>query len=356
MAERLCGVPGRRSRDGGRSGGSIPATTRPVLGMRDGARSARGRGRNSLREEGAGCAPAPTGDQGRASISTRVGGSMTRPSSSAARARRSAPSSANSLPRARIRAVAAKLDISPSVVSYWETGKRVPTTEDVASYLTAVGVTATDRETVLDLARGATETDWLTTGIPGVSQQLAGVLECERSASAITEWSIGTIPGLLQTADYARAIIGSSSPDAEAKVSLRLSRRDALTRPRDPVRLTALLSEMALRQVIGGTEVMADQLRYLLQAAELPTVTLQVIPIGAGGWHPGLAGPFVLYDFPAAPSIVHLEHHRNGAFVYDSEDVAAYNDARDKVREAAMSPDDSTGLIADVVNGEETTG
>jgi transcriptional regulator with XRE-family HTH domain len=254
-----------------------------------------------------------------------------------------------------LRAVAAKLDISPSVVSYWETGKRVPTTEDVASYLTAVGVTATDREIVLDLARGASDSDWLTTGIPGISQQLAGVLECERGAAAITEWSIGAIPGLLQTADYARAIIGGSSPDAEAKVSLRLSRRDALTRPRDPVRLTALLSEMALRQVIGGAEVMADQLQYLLRVAELPTVTLQVVPIGAG-WHPGLAGPFVLYDFPAAPSIVHLEHHRNGAFVYDAEDVAAYKDARDKVREAAMSPGDSTGLIADVVNGEETTG
>lgn len=254
-----------------------------------------------------------------------------------------------------LRAVAGKLDLSPSVISYWETGKRVPTPEDVASYLTAVGVTAADRAMVLDLARGASANDWLTTGIPGVSQQLAGVLECERSTTVITEWSIGVIPGLLQTADYARAIIGSSSPDAEAKVSLRLSRRDALTRPRDPVRLTALLSEMALQQVIGGAEVMRDQLRYLLTVAELPTVTLQVVPIRSG-WHPGLAGPFVLYDFPGAPSIVHLEHHRNGAFVYDVEDVAAYKDAADKVREPAMTTEDSTKLIAEVVDSKEITG
>jgi hypothetical protein len=218
---------------------------------------------------------------------------------------------------------------------------------DVAAFLQALGITGEQRDNILDLACGAAEPDWLPVGIPGISQSLAGVLECERNASAVTEWSIGVVPGLLQTADYAREIIGHA-PDAEAKVALRLSRRDALTR-QHPLRLTALLSEMALRQVIGGPDVMADQLRYLLKMGDLETVTLQVVPIGEG-WHPGLAGPFVVYDFEQAPSILHLEHHRAGAFVYDEEDVRALKAAADKVREVAMSPSESAGLIASVVN------
>lgn len=251
-----------------------------------------------------------------------------------------------------LRSVAATLDISPSVLSYWETSKRTPSPEDVASYLTAIGVTGDKRERMLELARGAAEPDWLAVGIPGVSQQLAGVLECERTAAAVTNWSL-TVPGLLQTSDYARAIIGTGTPDAEAKVALRLSRRDALTR-RNPIKLTALLSELALRQVIGGREVMIDQLGYLVKAAELDTVTVQVVPVGEG-WHPGLAGPFVLYDFAAEPSIVHLEHHRSGAFLYDNDDVTAYKEAAAMVREAAMSARRSQKLIVDVINEMETT-
>lgn len=251
---------------------------------------------------------------------------------------------------ASLRSVAKQLDISPSVISYWETGKRIPNSEDVASYLTVLGVTGTSREAILEMARSASETDWLAVGIPGISQQLSGVMECERQARAITDASIGLVPGLLQTSDYARAVIGSG-PDAEAKIALRLSRRDALTR-RHPVHLTALVSELALRQVIGDREIMADQLRHLLKSTELDTVTLQVVPIGHG-WHPGLVGPFVLYDFASAPSIVHLEHFRSGAFIFDSEDVAVYKEAAEDVREVALSPDRSAEFIVDIINEME---
>jgi transcriptional regulator with XRE-family HTH domain len=189
------------------------------------------------------------------------------------------------VPKVSMNSLARVLGESKSTVSYWETGNRVPSTEDVASYLTALGIVGEQRDTILDLARGASEPDWLTVGIPGIAQQLAGVLECERTASAVTNWSMGLVPGILQTSDYAREVIGQDFPGAEAKVALRLSRRDALTR-RNPVHLTALLGEMAVRQVIGGREIMADQLRYLLTVAELETVRLQVVPIG-DGWHPG---------------------------------------------------------------------
>ncbi|WP_158889850.1 DUF5753 domain-containing protein [Amycolatopsis anabasis] len=222
----------------------------------------------------------------------------------------------------------------------------------MANYLYALGVPRQQRKAILDLARPLPAPDWLTIGQPGVAQQLAGVVECEREATSITTWTIGVIPGLLQTADYTRAIVGREKPDAETKVKVRMARQKILTR-HNPVRLTALVSEMALRQVMGGTEVMADQLRYLLHATALENVTLRIMPIGEG-WHPGLMGPFNLYKFAAAPSIVHLEHHRNSAFLFDSEDVRVYKEAAAKILEGAMDPARSFGFTAEVLNGMET--
>ncbi|HET9257717.1 MAG TPA: helix-turn-helix transcriptional regulator [Pseudonocardiaceae bacterium] len=245
-----------------------------------------------------------------------------------------------------VREVARRLGIVHSVVSYWETSKRVPRLEDVASYLTAIGVTGDEREAILALARHASDQDWLTVGIPGISQQLAGTMECERAAAAIIDWSPHIVTGLLQTSDYARAIIGSETlptAEVEARVLVRMGRRDVIMRS-NPVRLTAYLGEAALHEMIGGLRVMADQLRHLIKLAESDTITIQIVR-SYQGWHPGLHGQFVLYDFDGSPSIVLLEHHRTGAFVADQDDVAAYKTAVDKIHQLAMSPAESLTLI-----------
>jgi hypothetical protein len=245
-----------------------------------------------------------------------------------------------------VREVSRRLGISHSVISYWENSKRVPRLEDVASYLTAVGVTGNDREAILDLGRHADAQNWLTVGIPGISQQLAGTMECERAASAITDWSPHVITGLLQTSDYARAIIGGGSLPAnevEARVLVRMGRRDVITRS-NPVRMTAFVGEAALHEMIGGPQVMADQLRFLVKLGESDTISVQIVR-SYQGWHPGLNGPFVLYDFDGAPSIVLLEHHRTGAFVTEPDDIAGYKSAVDRINRLAMSPADSLTLI-----------
>ncbi|MGH3627609.1 MAG: helix-turn-helix domain-containing protein [Sciscionella sp.] len=273
-----------------------------------------------------------------------------------ARALAAALRTAREATKISVRAVAKTLDISHSVVSYWETGKRVPSSEDTASFLTAIGVTGEQRERILEIARRAGEEDWLTAGIPGVSQQLAGVMECERTATAITEWSPLIVPGMLQTSDYARAIIGAGDMpggQVEAKVALRMSRRDVLTR-REPSDLVALISEAALHQIVGDHSVMADQLRHLAKTSETPTVTLQVLP-DQPDWHPGLMGPFLLYEFADSPAIVHLEHHRSGVFLYGADDVDAYKTAAETIRRAAMSPARTAELIAEVADKMETT-
>jgi len=83
--------------------------------------------------------------------------------------------------------------------------------------------------------------------------------------------------------------------------------------------------------------------------AELDSLTVQVVPSNVG-WHPGLMGPFILFDFDKAPSIVHLEHHRSGVFLYDEADVEAYRNAADEIRALAMSPVDTAAFITKFLN------
>lgn len=253
------------------------------------------------------------------------------------------------------RELARKLGIQHPQISYWERGQRLPKIEDVAGILACLGVVGAERDRILEIANHATEHNWITAGTPGMSPGLAGLLDCEKTATAITDWSLSVVPGLLQTSDYARTIItagGLSSSEIEPRVMMRMARRDVLTR-RTPAALTALIGEDALREVVGSREIMADQLRNLITVSEMPTVTLQVVPSRCG-WHPGLGGPFVIYDFDDSPSIVHLEHYRSSAFLYEDQDVQAYQAAAVKVREMAMTTAESTRLIAEVTKEMET--
>lgn len=248
---------------------------------------------------------------------------------------------------AGVRQLAKELGIAHSTLSQWINGRRVPRVEDVAALLTRLDVTGADRERILELAHNASDTNWLTAGVPGISQQLAGVMECERTASNFVDWSPDLVPGLLQTGDYARTILAGLAPrtDVETRVTLRVGRRDVLTRAEEPLRFTALIGETAISHCIGSPAVRAHQLRHLLKTAELDNVTIRVVPL-SNDWHPGRMGPFSLYDFPRAPSIVHLEHHRSGVFLYDEDDVAEYKAAAGVLCERAMSPEDTAEFIA----------
>src|SRR5690606_18027389 len=240
------------------------------------------------------------------------------------------------------RELARQLGIQHPTLSYWERGARVPSPEDVAAILATLGITGEERERILDLARHASEPNWLAAGVPGMSPGLAGVLDCERTATKITDWSPLLMPGLLQTSDYARVILANGNlpaQEVEPRVMMRMARRDVITRSR-PVAFTGLIGEAALYNPIGGPEVMADQLRHVLKMADSETITVQVVPTDSG-WHPGLSGPFILFDFADSPSIVHIEHHRSSAFLYEEKDVEDYQTATENIRGVAMSPAES---------------
>ncbi|MBB5160059.1 transcriptional regulator with XRE-family HTH domain [Saccharopolyspora phatthalungensis] len=252
--------------------------------------------------------------------------------------------------------MAEQLGISHSAISRWETGARSPQPEDVASILAATGVNGAERSELLDLARGAGDPHWLSVQSGDRDRQMAALLEFERSAQRITDVAPLLIPGLLQTAEYARAIMVAAevpTHEIETRVLVRVGRREVLTR-REPANLLALVGEAAIRQEIGGRDVVLDQMHHLLNYAQMPTVDLRIVSSTAG-WSPALEGPFVLIDFDDERPIVHVENRRAGLFFHEPDDIEAYRNAVDRVKSVAMSPADTTKLIADVITELETT-
>ncbi|HEX4225299.1 MAG TPA: helix-turn-helix transcriptional regulator [Pseudonocardiaceae bacterium] len=236
-----------------------------------------------------------------------------------------------------VREVARTLNMSHTTISQWETGKRVPALADLTAMLTAIGLTGESQETIIGLARDLPSPHRWTSAVPGLPPSLEGVMECERTAAEVVEWSPLVIPDLLQTAQYAAEIIGDddelTKAEVQARVELQLSRRPALAGE-----YTALIGEWALRQRVGGPAVLVEQLRRLVKPRDEAPITVQVVPIGTG-WHPGLTGPLTLYNFADGTSV----GYRAGQFAY--EDVANYKVASARIRRAALSPADSVPFI-----------
>lgn len=258
------------------------------------------------------------------------------------------------------REVARRLGIAHTTVNRWLSGDTAPSYEDVASFLALVGVVGEERERILRLAR-ADDTDWLMSGPPGMSPNLASIMEAEREAVRITVWSPLLIPGLLQTPDYARVVISRSTAAAspqevESMVMIRNYRREFITRQRQPVELVALIGMPAILGGVGGQGVMVDQLNHLIDMGKRDNITVQAVDL-SGEWSPALVGQFVIYESPNVPPTVYLEHHRSGAFLDSRSDVDAFQAAAEQIRREAMSPDRTAGLIADVIaRALETTG
>ncbi|MDA3627558.1 helix-turn-helix transcriptional regulator [Saccharopolyspora sp. WRP15-2] len=253
-----------------------------------------------------------------------------------------------------LRQLAAKLGTSHATVSRWENGARSPKPEDVAAYLAKVDASAELRAELVELARDPDGSHWLSVGMPDQHRQLAALLEIEREATKITTVSPLLVPGLLQTADYARAImtVGEVPNDEiDMRVAVRLGRRDAILR-KDAAELRAFIGEPVLYQLIGGSSVMADQLRALLKCSEMPNVELRVIPMRSE-WHPGLEGPFSLDEFEDRGPVVQLENRVSALFLHEPDEVGAYVHAVDKIAAVAMSQAESVELIGDAIGRTE---
>jgi transcriptional regulator with XRE-family HTH domain len=252
--------------------------------------------------------------------------------------------------------VAGVLRCSASRVSRIETGHVAPTPGDVLRLLDLFAADDRQREDLLHAARQARRRTWWQAYGDSAVVPLVGL---EAATSRIRQYAAMVVPGLLQTRAYAEAILGALRPQLPAEqlerlVELRLSRQQVL-RQDDPPTLLAVLEECVVRRPVGGRAAMRDQLRHLLEAASLPNVTLQLVPLAAGA-HPGMSGAFIICDFPDPdPDVVYLEEYLDyptgDHYLEGQEQVAQYAAAFERIRASALDPARSTALIARLADG-----
>ncbi|MFE9413913.1 helix-turn-helix domain-containing protein [Streptomyces sp. NPDC006704] len=244
--------------------------------------------------------------------------------------------------------------ISAVKASRVETARTGVKPGDLDTLLTLYGVAKDDTEkrgVLHALARDGARRGWWQTYADTISPAYADLISLESQARNIRTWQSTLIPGLLQTAAYARATIDAinmtTPPDrVNALVEVRIARQSVLTRP-DPPELWAIIHEVALRPQLADTRVMREQLQRLLDVTDLPHVSMQVLPLDSSP-HPGMAGPFNLLGFPESADldIAHVEDLTNALYVEDTAEVSIYRAAFERLRAAALPFDESTDLIA----------
>ncbi|MGI8446472.1 MAG: helix-turn-helix domain-containing protein [Streptosporangiaceae bacterium] len=173
----------------------------------------------------------------------------------------------------------------------------------------------------------------------------------EREALSLRTWELVLIPGLLQTPDYARAILRGALPDAtdediEQQVDARIGRQQILAR-QDPPMLWAIMDEAALRRPVGCAQTMRVQVAHLLEAAQKPKIKVLTVPASTGA-HVGVLGPFVIAEFRDTADIAYLDTAAGGQIADHPEIVKACDQVFDTLRAEALPPRASLELIAEV--------
>jgi hypothetical protein len=219
---------------------------------------------------------------------------------------------------------------SGSKMSRLETGRVGFKDRDISDLLTFYGVIdEQQRAALLQLARGASAHGWwhdYSDVLPAWFEAYVGL---EEAATSIRTYEVQFVPGLLQTEDYARAVTllghdGEPAAEIDQRVELRMNRQALLTGPQ-PAHLWAVLDEAVLRRHAGRPGVMRRQLLHLLNAAERPNVTIQIIPFAAGA-HAAAGGPFSILRFAERdlPDVVYLEQLTSALYLDKRETVDHY--------------------------------
>jgi Domain of unknown function (DUF5753)/Helix-turn-helix domain len=244
--------------------------------------------------------------------------------------------------------VADRLECSASKISRIETGHTSATPRDVRDLLEIYGVRGAEAEELVQIAREARQKGWWH---PYSTVLTGAYVGLEAAAASVRAYEQQVVPGLLQTEDYARAMIKAARPDigedeVDRRVRVRLGRQSLLSQD-DPLELRVVLDEAVVSRPVGGDEVMRAQVQRLVEAADLPNVTLQVLPYDVGA-HAGMDGTFAILDFPEPgdPDVVYAENATGGLFLEKSEELRKYIFIFEHIRAAALSPQESGALLA----------
>lgn len=255
--------------------------------------------------------------------------------------------------------VGESLNWSGSKVSRIETAKQIVSPDDVRELVTRYGLGPDEIEKYVAIARKAKERDWWHKYDDVLPEWFEGYLGLEAEASKISTYESDLVPGLLQTEQYAAAVLGvfplrTTPEEMERSVDLRRDRQARLVEE-NPLILDAVISETVLRRPIGGPEVMRQQLGRLVSMMERPNVTVRLLPFTAAE-HPGINGAFSVLEFPDPDDgrIVTVETMTSTLYVERTRDVGTYRLAFDQIRSASLAPDETADMITATARGPES--
>ncbi|MBB4929956.1 transcriptional regulator with XRE-family HTH domain [Lipingzhangella halophila] len=250
---------------------------------------------------------------------------------------------------------AERMSWSGSKLSRIERGQVASNSDDIRDLLELYGVDEPGlRRTLVTLARESRRRGWWHVYGDVLPERFEVYLGLEPEASTLRFYQSATVPGLMQTESYTRALIRAhpgpvEADEAERRVELRLRRQELLLRDHPP-ETWVVLDEAVLHRPVGGAAVLAEQLEHLLNIAAEQHVNVQVLPYDAGA-HAGLNGSFDILEFPEsdvqAPRLVHLENLTNSLYIEKVKEVQNYAIAFDHLCAAALHPDETRDTIAE---------
>jgi len=252
--------------------------------------------------------------------------------------------------------VGKRLECSGTRISRMETGRIGARPGDVRELLEIYGVTGAEADSLVQLARDARRKGWWHAYGRVLPPGFEAYIGLESDAARMCDFQPSVVPGLLQTEDYARAVL-RGAPDAgrgedvDLRVALRMRRQAILDQP-GPPQVRVVLSESALWVQVGGPAVIRAQLRRLADLAARPDLSLQILPLRTAA-HAQPVGPFTMLEFadPADPTVVYLEHLTGGLLLEDAAEVQRYRAVFDHLCAEALGAGASADLIMRTADG-----
>lgn len=247
--------------------------------------------------------------------------------------------------------VAERLLISSSKMSRLETGQRGASARDIRDLSNLYGLDDEQRQRLTDLAQAGKQHAWW----QPLSLPYSTYVGLEADATSIRDFGLGVMPGLLQTPDYAgavlRAIVPHRTPD-EVKhlIEGRIARQQRVLSAENPPQFQAILDASVLHRVVGGSAVMRAQLQRLVEMSELPNVTVKVVPYEAGPL-PVPNNKFIILSFAtlALPDVVFIEGLTGDLYIERKEDTDTYNAAFQALDNLATTADTTRDIIASIL-------
>ncbi|MEV7970963.1 helix-turn-helix transcriptional regulator [Sphaerisporangium sp. NPDC088356] len=237
-----------------------------------------------------------------------------------------------------------------------EAARSRPQARTLKALLDLYGVEGPLRDELLAVLKESGERGWLHAFEPPLPDQYTAYIGFEQEARRLLNYESLFVPGLLQTEDYARAVIRCMPPmaspeEVEARVEARRRRQASLTGDQ-PLHLWAVIDEAVLHRQVGGREVMRAQLQRLCDVSEEPNITLQVVPFGDGA-HAGMHGSFILMQFGEGnEDVIYIEGMTADLFLENESDIQRYSLVFEHLRAVAASPKVTRGLVTAVLKAD----